>query len=123
MVENTGASSFDELFLFHSETLETRDWTPHPMNPVVSDVRRARPAGHVFSHQGRLIRPAQDCSKRYGYGIRLNEILRMTESEYEEVERTSIEPLWDSRVIGMHTLSHAGNLTVVDGILRRRRFF
>ncbi len=54
IVENPGASSFDELFLFSSDDLLTGSWTPHPCNPIVSDVRRARPAGRLFERDGEL---------------------------------------------------------------------
>ncbi len=52
-----GSASSDELFLFYSATL-MGEWTPHPLNPIVSDVRNARPAGHFFERNGKLIRPS-----------------------------------------------------------------
>jgi hypothetical protein len=66
--ENEGASSLDELFLFYSADLFCRDWTPHPKNPVVSDVKSSRPAGRIFSYNGNIYRPSQNNSKRYGMG-------------------------------------------------------
>lgn len=123
IVENPGASSSDELFLFYSEELHTKDWIPHPLNPVVSDVKRARPAGRVLVHEGRTLRPSQDCSQRYGHGVRINEITTLNEDEYDEVEIASIGPNWDKRVMAVHTFNCTGDLTVVDGLLRRRRFF
>ena len=39
-----GNRATDELFLYSSDGLQG-EWEPHPMNPVVSDVRRALPAG------------------------------------------------------------------------------
>lgn len=67
--ENPGASTHDELFLFHASHPLSGTWTPHPENPIVSDVRRARPAGAVFWKEGAIYRPAQDCSEHYGYGL------------------------------------------------------
>ena len=75
------------------------------MNPIVSDVRRARSAGNIFLHNGKLIRPSQDCSKRYGYGIRLNEIKVLNEDEYVEDEIDFIDPGWDSKVEAVHTIN------------------
>jgi len=49
-----------ELHLFHAKDARG-PWRPHPLNPVVSDVRRVRPAGPIWEEEGRLIRPAQDC--------------------------------------------------------------
>ncbi len=123
MVENPGASSFDELFLFYADDFQTNNWTPHPMNPVVSDVSRSRPAGNIFIHGGKIIRPAQNCSERYGYGLTINEIKVLNEQEYEEVTLESIEPNWEKKLLATHTLNHSGSLTVIDGIRRRSRWF
>ena len=123
IIENEGASTWDELFLFYSDNLETTNWQPHPMNPIVSDVRRARPAGNIFLHNGKIIRPSQDCSKRYGYGIRLNEIKILNEDEYVENEIDFIGPGWETKVKAVHTINFKNNLTVIDANMRRLRLF
>ena len=43
--DNEGASSDDELFLFFADSPLAENWTPHPLNPIVSDASCARPAG------------------------------------------------------------------------------
>ncbi len=65
-----GGHAVDELALFSSGSLDG-EWKPHPLNPVVSDVRSARPAGRIFSRNGQLIRPAQDCSRVYRWTARV----------------------------------------------------
>jgi hypothetical protein len=55
-----GARDTDELH-FYFASLDC-EWTAHPMNPVVSDVRCARPAGRTFEHDGVLVSPGQDSS-------------------------------------------------------------
>jgi hypothetical protein len=51
----------DRLNLFHADTL-TGPRQVHAANPlVVDDPARARPAGQVVSHGGRLLRFAQNC--------------------------------------------------------------
>jgi hypothetical protein len=122
VVEERGASSWDELFLFHSESLLANEWIPHRLNPVVSDVRRARPAGAIIREEGRLYRPSQDCSVRYGYAVRINEITRLSVDEYEETESVSIVPDGSNHIIGTHTYARAGNLTVLDALRPRWRF-
>ena len=123
VVENEGASSCDELFLFYADRLETKTWNPHPMNPIISDVRKSRPAGNIFIRDGKIIRPSQDCSVRYGYGVKLNEIITINENEYKEIEIDSIEPNWEKKVKGVHTFNCNENFTIIDGIIRRRRLF
>lgn len=123
IVENPGASALDELFLFFSERLLTKNWTSHPLNPVVSDARKARPAGKIFIHNGKIIRPSQNNSKRYGFGLKMNEIKVLNENCYEEIEVESIEPNWDKQIIATHTFNRVGNLTMTDGMMRRRRIW
>ena len=121
IAENEGGSASEELFLFYSDCLLTGTWTPHPLNPIVSDVARARPAGAIRSHAGRLYRPSQDCSVRYGYAIRINEITALSTEEYEETEVACIKPDWNRRVLATHTLAHEPGLTVVDALLLRSK--
>ena len=114
MAANEGAPLNDELFLFHSET-PFGPWLPHPQNPVVSDVCRSRPAGAIFEQQGQLVRPSQDCSRRYGHKIKLNCIDVLTETEYHEHEIVEIRPDWVLGSLATHSLSRDEPLQVMDG--------
>lgn len=108
-----GASKNDELHLFFSES-PLGPWTPHVGNPVKSDVRSARPAGRLYQSQGRLYRPAQDCSVRYGYAISINRVDKLTADEYEEHEVGRIQPNWRGDLLGAHSINHAEGLTFID---------
>jgi hypothetical protein len=114
-VGEPGASVNDELHLYFAATLEG-PWVPHPENPIVSDVRRARPAGAIFRHRGRLIRPAQDCSQGYGSAVVFNRIDVLTTAEYAESPVGRIEPNWASGLVGTHTYNSTGGIEVVDGL-------
>ena len=111
----SGGSTFDELHLFYSDSLEG-EWTPHPKNPIVSDVRRARPAGALFFEGGKLIRPGQDCSLRYGYALNFSEIETLSESDYEEKPYNRIEPDWCHGNICTHTYNRTEEFEVLDGM-------
>jgi hypothetical protein len=115
MLEN-----WDELFLFVADT-PLGPWTPHAANPIKSDVRSCRPAGRLFRRGHDLYRPAQDCSGGYGRAVVINKVVRCDDETYMEEAVTRIEPRWDSRILGVHTLNVAGNLTVVDCLMKRRR--
>jgi hypothetical protein len=119
--ENKGASAWDELFLFCSNELLTTKWKAHSKNPVISDVRQARPAGRIFTHNGKLYRPSQDCSCTYGYATNINEIIILDEKEYKEKKITTIFPEWNKKVKAVHTYSHTDGLTVVDARIKRRK--
>jgi hypothetical protein len=117
--ENEGASFCEELFVFHAKSPLDSQWTAHAGNPVVSDVRRARPAGAMFRRGGKLYRPAQDCSVRYGYAVTLNEVTMLTPTSYAEARRAQILPDWDRRVAATHTLAYTPGLTVIDALQPR----
>ncbi|MDQ3025368.1 MAG: hypothetical protein M3R58_02520 [Pseudomonadota bacterium] len=110
----------DELFLFSSATL-LGEWRPHRRNPVKSDVRSSRPAGHLFWSGNRLYRPGQICAPLYGSGIALHRVTRLTEDEFAEEEESQIVPR-EPDTLGIHTLNRAGDLTVTDAFERRPRF-
>jgi hypothetical protein len=89
------------------------------MNPVVSDVKSARPAGCFFFRNDIVYRPSQNDSKWYGYGMKINQIVALTESEYKEICVCDIEPLWDDQVFACHTFNFVEGLTVIDGLRER----
>ena len=113
-LSNGRFSNSDELAIYYAESLRG-PWTPHRCNPVVSDVRRARPAGALFLHEGKLIRPSQDCSVTYGYAINFNEVTVLNKNAYEEKLLSRIEPGWAKDNLGSHTYSSNGRFEVIDG--------
>jgi hypothetical protein len=123
MAENEGSFPLVELFLFFSGDLFAGEWDSHPLNPIVSDIKKSRPAGRLFTRNGKIFRPSQDCSKFYGYGFDLNEVLLLSETEYLEKRMTSVRPHWDKKIQGTHTFSREGELTIIDAFMRRRKLF
>lgn len=116
--EHAAASSWDELSIFHADHPLSRNWSPHPDNPVTSDVRCARPAGPVFECRGRLIRPSQDSSRRYGYALKFNEIVELNQNSYRETTVERLEPGWNRSIRAVHSFSRAGGLSFIDAICR-----
>jgi hypothetical protein len=92
-------------------------WKPHANNPVKVDIRSARPAGTPFMHNGDLYRPSQDNSKRYGQRIVINRVTCLTPTEFKEEQVCVIEPYLNSPYPdGIHTLSAADQVTIIDGM-------
>lgn len=116
-----GASKNDELHLFSADS-PLGPWRPHRANPVVSDVRSARPAGRPFRWNGIWHRPSQDCSRTYGYATVLNEIVQLNADCYEERPVGRIEPRWAPGLIATHTFNQIDGLVVVDALKLRRKW-
>ncbi|MGB5079316.1 MAG: hypothetical protein WBO23_01060 [Burkholderiales bacterium] len=119
-VAEPGADSCDELHLYWSST-PLGPWTAHRGNPVVSDVRSARPAGPLFSRDGKRYRPSQDCSLAYGHSVSINRVDVLREDEYRETAVDRIAPGWRKDILRVHTLGGSGRLRVVDCLSSRKR--
>lgn len=103
------------LFIWHSTEL-SGPWTPHLANPVKTDIRSSRPGGTPFVVDGTLYRPAQDASRIYGGRLVVNRVDVLTEGAFRERPVASLAPRPDSPYPdGIHTLSAAGDRTLVDG--------
>lgn len=120
--EHEGASAQDELFLFYADSLTQEEWTSHPMNPIVSDVRCSRPAGTMIERDGRLFRPAQNSAKRYGHNVSIQEIITLTENDYKESPYQEIQPNWVPSVLAVHTLNLSSKMVVVDALVKRNQY-
>ncbi|WP_443747948.1 glucosamine inositolphosphorylceramide transferase family protein [Asticcacaulis solisilvae] len=91
-------------------------WHLHPANPVRNGLDSARPGGTPFEHDGTLHLPTQDCVGGYGRGISLLRFDMLSETRVETSVVSSLKPQglrggWDD---GLHTLSAAGNVTLID---------
>jgi len=118
-IAEPGAASTDELHLFRGPG-PLGPWQPHPANPVVSDVRSARPAGRLFRHGGAWYRPSQDSTGRYGRAIVISRIERLDPDCYEETTVERIDPDWAEGGRGTHTLNRAGRLVLLDASVKDR---
>jgi hypothetical protein len=104
-----------EVMLFHASSLDG-PWEPHPLNPIVRDIRSARPAGTPFALDGVLYRPAQDCSTDYGARVALARIDVLTTEAYRETVVAHIAPPAHGRGRhGLHTFSLRDGVCLIDG--------
>jgi hypothetical protein len=107
--------NYDELYIFHSPDLMGDLWTSHRLNPVFSDVRRARSAGKIFEYEGDLFRPSQDCSHHYGRALNINRIEILDEENYSEKCIYQINSTMLPYLDKIHTMNSVSAFTVMDG--------
>ena len=106
----------NNLHLFHAPTLWDR-FEPHPLNPVKMDISSSRMAGKLFYDGEKLIRPAQNCSARYGGSVVFHEVTALTKKHYQERPLREVLPSTQSPFgLGFHTVNSCGELTTVDGL-------
>lgn len=116
-----GASRLDELHLFWADG-PRGPWTAHPRNPVVSDARAGRPAGAVLREGDRLIRPAQDGSRRYGGAVSFRAIDVLTETDYSEHEVGRIDPSDVPGARAVHAYARDSRHEAIDLRVREPRW-
>jgi folate-dependent phosphoribosylglycinamide formyltransferase PurN len=103
------------LFIYVTDDLFEGQWRPHAKNPVTRDVRGARPAGRIFEHAGKWIRPSQIGAPKYGYGIQFHEITQLTPDDFEERPAGEILPHWQQGLRACHTFNFNDGFSIVDG--------
>jgi hypothetical protein len=121
MMEHPGDSHSDELFIFYTEDILNPNWKPFKNNPVISDVRKARPAGHFFMKDGQLMRPAQDGSEEYGFAIVINKVNNLEKDHFSEETIERIDPEPKKNIHRRHTLNFSKSFVVQDGFQLTRK--
>ena len=85
-----------------------------------------RPAGLFFKQNGKIIRPSQDCSERYGKSLLLNEVLDDNSKTYSEREFGKLQsndisiPVKHERI---HTINSDSKYEVVDVFVEKIVFY
>jgi len=119
-VVEEGAERGEELHIYHAEQLRG-PWQAHLENPVVSDIRCARPAGPIMCDTVGLLRPAQDSAAAYGHHIEWRRITTLTPEHYAEQSAGQLAPPPKRAWLRIHTVGVADGLRVLDVMVRRPR--
>lgn len=115
---DTDVGDDDNLCLAFADRLPG-PYRRHRLNPVKIDHHSARPGGTLFEHEGRLYRPAQDCSTTYGGALVIHHVRECSETTYVEEPVRLLRPeRFGPNWRGVHTLSAWGERTLVDGKTR-----
>ena len=110
-----GGESDAALWCWHAADV-LGPWVPHALNPVKIDVSGSRPGGAVFVHDGRLYRPAQDCSRHYGWRVVIQRVDRLTPTDFSEAPACIVQAgAGGAYPLGRHTFTALGDVVLVDG--------
>lgn len=108
MLPDTNSTSV-KIYSFDKENLKVVDKIATVEFPIVC----GRNAGEVFSVDGQLYRPAQDCTLRYGHGVILQK-MTMKDGEWKFEDVNSFYPCTFNYNQGMHTFNNYKGLIVID---------
>lgn len=114
-----GISPNDELSIYYSEDFLNKEFKKLFLNPVISDVSCARMGGKIFLKNSKIYRVSQDCSKRYGYRVNINEILEIDKNNYKEQKIEVLKHPRSKKIIGMHTYNFSNEIEVADFLVLR----
>lgn len=103
-------------------------WVPDPASPILIDPKGVRPGGTVTIEGDALRLPVQDCSHSYGSGLRILTIKWKVGAGQDGQGALDIADgaTWTAPheagpyCDGLHTMSSAGSVTLVD--VKNRRF-
>lgn len=105
----------NRLDIFISDNLFSNHWLSHSNNPVKQNLLYERPAGNLFTVDGKLYRPVQDSIKRYGGAMEIRRVLEINRNNYQETTIMTIQPQ-QFGCIGTHTFSYANGILVMDAL-------
>jgi hypothetical protein len=113
-VTHTAVRGQDVMTLLFEAPRLHGPWTLHRASPVSSDVRHSRSAGPIVRLADRLLRPAQNCTLRYGRALVFNEIEHIgpeahVERPVREIDSSAL-PGFD----GLHHFHAVGPWEVID---------
>ena len=116
MTQATSEQSIHEHLHLYQAPSPLGPFLPHPANPVKSGLRGTRPAGALFSHEGVLYRPTQDCTRVYGEAVVLQRIDTLTRTAFHETEVGRIAPTQHDTARRIHTLNASEDMRVMDAL-------
>ena len=99
----------DSLLVMYSDSL-LGDWKVFG----IDQIQHSRPAGKIFEYDNKLIKPVQDCTKLYGYGL-VFKSMQISKKGYAEDFIKRIDPTWAKDIIGTHTFNFNEDYIVIDG--------
>ncbi len=109
--------SVSNQYVLHVYLLDMKSYTLTNVDEVCYKTNVGRPAGRLFEKDGKLYRPAQNCSTKYGESLYVYEVLELNNCSYSEqfaYEIKCSDVKYDGRFERIHTLNSDTRYEVVD---------
>lgn len=113
----TTCNFIQDTSLFYAKDLFSANWQSHPQNPIITDVRKSLSAGKIVQQNNKIYHVAQICTPRYGFGVQISEITKLSKTEFEMQDVRDI-CADDKEMKAFHTLNFLENMAVADGLRR-----
>ncbi len=111
MLSTLASSSRSGAFLYASDSLKG-GYSPVSSAPVVTGPDKSRCGGNFFEAEGKLYRPAQNSSSRYGQALKVMEVTGGSDGHYSETEAFDLRPSTWKYNLGLHTLNFSPDWTM-----------
>lgn len=113
-----------DLYIYLIDSLSLNKIIPHNENPVITNSLKARNAGPIFKHLGKIYRPSQINSNAiYGRGLNVNEIVHLDIDNYEEKTIQKCLPFFKKNIQGIHHLHQYDGTFVTDICYKSSKLF
>ncbi len=89
-------------------------WTEHAAGLIRIDSAVARPAGAVIMRNDQILRPAQNCTRRYGGSMVILAIEELNRTAFREIPVAEVTAAPETGLLGTHTYSRSGAIEAVD---------
>ena len=104
-----------QLCVFSATSPLSKDWQPHPKNPVCFSPEFGRNGGLLRDADGTIFRVRQKQGFiQYGIMYSIAKITRLDTECYEEVTYCEVEPKFFPGLVGTHHMHSNGGITVFD---------
>lgn len=106
-------STWDKQRVFFAES-PLGPWQEQASGLVRVDCTNGRPAGAAHTSAGRILRPAQNCSRFYGDSMTLLDVQQLSETHCQEMPVAAIKVVAPVGEFGTHTYSRSRSFEAID---------
>ena len=109
-----------QLNIFFSNNPLSQNWKPHKKNPVMFNIDSGRNAGLIIKDKEEILRATQSngynkyCDNQYGRKVNIKSIKELSEDNFEQILKFSINPDFKDDLLGTHHVNSIENFTVFD---------